>query len=168
MFAVHGGNANLRAYGSLRHRNRDHAVQVVALAREEGMLFDVQHYVQISGRPAESANFPSAGKANSSAVFHTGGNFGVHGALAQNAPFALALRARIGDDAACALAGGTATGNAEESLLIPNLAASVAGAPSRGALSRRRSGAAAVFASFVTADRNLSICSEEGLLELQS
>ena len=45
VFAVHGGHPDLRAHGSLCDRYWDHTVQVVALAREEGMLLHMQHYV---------------------------------------------------------------------------------------------------------------------------
>ena len=167
VLAVHGGHSNLRAHGGLRHRDRNHAVQVVAFAREEGMLLHVQHDIQISGRTAEGADFSRAGKANSRSVFHARGNFGVYGALAKNAAFAFALRAGIGDDAARALASGTGASDAEESLLVANLAAAVAGAASRRPLARRRTGAAAVFASFVAANRDLRLRAEECLLELE-
>src|ERR1700681_1546483 len=131
------------------------------------MLLHVQHYVQISGRAAEGADFARAGKANSRSVFDAGGNLGVYGALAKNAAFAFAFRAGIGDDAACALAGGAGASDAEESLLIADLAASVAGAASCWSLARRRPGTAAVFASFMTAHRDLRLGAEEGLLELE-
>src|SRR6202140_5093927 len=132
------------------------------------MLFHVQHYVQISGRASESSNFACAGKANSRSAFNAGGNFSVHGALAKDAAFAFALRARIGDDAARSLAGRAGASDAEEALLIADLAPSIAGAASRSALSRRRTGTTAIFASLVTANRDFSLCAEEGLLELES
>jgi hypothetical protein len=102
------------------------------------MLLHVQHNVEVTGRAAELADFASAGKANPGSIFNPCRNFGVDGTLAKNAPFALALRARISDDAACSLAGGTGARNAEESLLVADLAASVAGPASRGPLARRR------------------------------
>ena len=130
MLTVHSGYANLRTHGGLRYRDWNHAVQVVAFAREEGMLFHVQHHVQISGGAAEGAHFACAGKAYSRSVLHARGNFGVYSALAKNPAFAFALRARIGDDAAGSLAGGTGASDAEESLLIADLAAAGAGAAS--------------------------------------
>src|ERR1035438_3623124 len=167
MLAVHGGHANLRAHGSLGYRYRNYAVQVVVFAREEGVLFHVQHYVQISGWAAKGADFARSGKANSRSVFDARGDLRVYGSLAQNAAFAFAFWARIGDDAACALAGGTGASDAEESLLIADLTVAVAGAASGGALPWRRTGAATVFAGLVAANRNLGLRAEERLLKLE-
>ena len=136
VLAFHGGNLDLRAHGGLRHGDRDDAVQVVAFAREEGMLLHVQHDIQIACGAAELADFAGTGKANAGSVFDAGRNFGVDGALAQNAAFAFALRAGIGDDAAGALAGGAGARDAEKSLLVADLAASVTGAASGGGLCR--------------------------------
>ena len=113
-------------------------MQVVAFTGEERMLLHVQHDVQISRRAAELADFACTGKADTRSVFHSCGNLGVDGALAQNAAFAFALRAGIGDHAARALARGTGARDAEESLLVANLAAAVAGAASASVLCRGR------------------------------
>src|ERR1700733_6342971 len=138
MFAVHGGHANLRAHSGLSYRDWDHALQVVAFAREEGMLFHVQDNIEITRRSAERANFSPAGKANSRSIFDACWNFGIDGALTKNAAFPFALRARVRDDVARALACGAGASNAEESLLIANLSAPVAGAASGRSLARRR------------------------------
>ena len=96
-----------------------------------------------------------------------GGNLGVDRALTQNASFALALRARIGDHAAGALARRTGAGNAEESLLIANLAASRAGAAGGWTFARRRAGAVAFLAGLVAADRDASLFPEERFFEFE-
>ena len=57
VFALKRRNHDLGAKGSLRKRNRNHAVQVVALALKESVLFDMQHDIQVAGRPAERARF---------------------------------------------------------------------------------------------------------------
>ena len=101
-------------------------MQVIALAHEVRMLFNVENYVQIAGRATELPHFAGSPEADACSIFDAGRNFCVDRALAQNASFALALRAGIGDDAAGSLAGGAGAGDAEESLLIPDLAASVA------------------------------------------
>src|SRR4029077_7524444 len=123
MFSLERRNHNLRAQGSLRKRNRNHAVQVVALALKEGVLFDVQDNIQIAGWTSKRARFAQAAETNSRAVLHSRGHLGFDYALAQQAPFAFALRARISDYAARALAGWAGSSDAEEALLIPDLAA---------------------------------------------
>src|SRR5439155_2133301 len=107
-------------------RNWYHAVQVVALALEKRVIFDVQHNVQVADRATELSDFARPGETDSRSVFHPGGNLRVHRALSQDASFSLALRARIGNHAACALAGRTRTSNAEKSLLVANLATAAA------------------------------------------
>src|ERR1700739_1727645 len=97
MLAVHGGHTNLRTYSGLRYRYGDDAVQGVALAHEERRLLHVENNIQISGKTTQGTPFPRARKANSRSIFDAGGNFDLDRALAQNAAFAFALGARIGD-----------------------------------------------------------------------
>src|ERR1700730_15848917 len=130
MLAIHGGHANLRTHGGLGYRDWHDAVQVVALAREKGMFLHVQHNIQISGGTTEGTHLARSGQANSRSIFDAGGNFDLDRALAQIAAFAFALGARIGDHVARALARRTSTRDAEESLLVANLTATVAGAAS--------------------------------------
>ena len=70
------GDADLGAESGLSERDRHHAVQVVAFALEEGMLFDVEDDVEVAGRPAEGAGFAVPGEADASAVFDAGGDLG--------------------------------------------------------------------------------------------
>src|SRR5215831_19117320 len=102
-------------------------MQVVAFAREKCMLFDVENHVQVARWTAEHSGLTISAEANAGAVLDTSRNLGLHRALTQHATLSLALGARIGDDAAHALAGGAGTRHGEESLLITDLAAPLAG-----------------------------------------
>ena len=112
-------------------------MQVVALALKEGMLLHVQDDVEVARRAPEQPAFAVSGEADAGAVFHAGGNLRVHRALPQHAAFAFALGAGIGDHAARSLAGRTGARNAEESLLVANLAPALAGTAGDRRLARR-------------------------------
>src|ERR1700719_2151195 len=101
-------------------------MQVVAFALEERMLLDVKHHIQIARGTAELAHFARASKADASPVFHSGGNLRVDAALAKQSALAFAFRARISDDVTGSLAGRTRPRDAEESLLVANLATAIA------------------------------------------
>src|SRR6202162_4155308 len=126
MFSLQCRNHNLRAHGSLRKRNRNHAVQVVALALKERVLLDVQDDIQIAGRCSKRPRFPQTGETDSRAVLHSRGHLGFDHALAQQAALAFALGAGISDYAARALAGWAGSSDAEEALLISHLTAPIA------------------------------------------
>lgn len=165
VLAIHGGNAHIGSDGGLSDRNGDDTMQVVSFANEEGMLFYVQHDVQVAGRTSEGTDLAASGKTNARAIFHACGNFGVDRALAQNAAIALAFGARIGDDAARALTGGTGAGDAEKSLLVTNLAAPSAGTADGWSFAGGGARAATLLAGFVAANYDLSFGSEECLFE---
>ena len=88
-------------------------------------------------------------------------------ALAENSSLALALYARIGDDAARALASRAGAGDAEEALLVADLATSRTGAAGGGGFAAGGARAAAVFASLVTANVDLGFGAEIGVLEVE-
>ena len=167
VLAFHGRHANLRAHGRLCHRDRNHAVQVVAFARKERMLLHMQHDVKISRRTAELSNFARAGESDARSVFYARRNLGVNRALAQDAPFAFALRARIGNHAARALACRTGARNAEESLLVSHLPATIARPAGGRAFAGSGSGSAAFLTSLVTANGDARLGAEECFLELE-
>src|ERR1700680_2188432 len=121
MFPFESRDTNLRAQGGLRIRDWDHAVQIVPLALEEGMLLHMQNHIQITGRAAVQTAFTVAREADAGSIFDSGGNFRVNGSLAQNPAFAFAPGTWIGDYTACALASGTSARNTEEALLVTNL-----------------------------------------------
>ena len=167
MLAFEGGDANLGPERGLAERNWNHAVQIGAFALKERVLFDVQDHIKITRRPTESSGFTQASETDAGAVFHTRGNLGLDRSVPQNPPLSLALGARIGDDAANALTGGTRAGHTEESLLVAHLSASRAGAASDRSLTRTGARTAAIFAGLMAADGNLGVLAEDRLLELQ-
>ena len=127
----------------------------------------MQHNVEVARWPAKGTGFSQARKADTSAIFHAGGNLGIYRALPQDAPLSAALRTRIGNDAACALACRTSAGDAEESLLVAYLSPSRARAATYRSLPRRRACATTLFADFMATNRNLGLGSEDGLLKIE-
>jgi len=79
-------------------------VQIVAFAHKERVLFYMQHNIEIAGRATERASLAAAGESNAGAVFDACGDFRIDRALPQNAAFASALGAGIGDHVARSLA----------------------------------------------------------------
>ena len=143
-------------------------MQVSAFTFEELVLFDMKNYVEIACGASECAGFAVACKANTSTVFDSGGNFCIDGALTEDAAIAFALRAGIGNDGACSLAGRAGTRDREEALLVTNLAFALAGAAGDWCFAGRRACAVAGFAGFVTADSDLGVRTENCLLEFES
>jgi len=142
-------------------------MEVVAFAFEEGVLFNVQNYVEIACGSTRGAGLAVPGKADAGAVFDTGGNFGFDGAFTQLTSFAFAFRARIGDDASSALTRRAGAGNAEESLLIANLAAAIAGAALDGSFPGSCACSATSLAGFVAADFNVLLHAKESFFKFQ-
>jgi hypothetical protein len=167
VFSLQRRNHNLRAQGSLRKRNRNHAVQVVALTLKEGVLFDVQDNVQIAGRPSERARFAQAAETNSRTVLHSRGHLGFDHALPQQAAFAFALRAGIGDYAARTLASWAGSSDAEEALLIPDLAAPIARPAGDRSFAGRSTVPAARVAGLMAADIHFFIGAEDRLIKFE-
>jgi len=75
-------------------------MQVITFAGEEGMIFDMQNYVQVPGWSAELPNFSPTRKPNARTIFYPGRNFSIDRALTEDSAFALAFRTRISDDTA--------------------------------------------------------------------
>jgi hypothetical protein len=166
--AFEGGNANLGSECGLAEGNRNHAMQIGALALEERMLLDVQDHIKIASRTTESAGFSQAGETDAGAVFHSRRNLGLDRSLPQDSPLPFALGTWVGDDAARALTGGTSAGHAEESLLVAHLPASRAGAAGDRSFAGSRTRTAAFFTGFMAADYDLRLFAKDRLLELQS
>ena len=131
------------------------------------MLFDVQHDVEIAGGTTELAYFAASGETNARAIFHSGGDLGVHGALPQHASLAFALRTGICDHSARPLTRRTRAGDAEEALLIPHLPAACARLASAGPLAGRSAGTATFFAGFVAAHGDLGLGTEKCFFKFQ-
>ncbi len=167
VFSFQCRNHDLDAEGSLRERDRNHAVQVVALALKEGVLLDVQDNIQIAGRPAERARFAQAAETDSRAVLHSRGHFGFHHAIAQQATLAFALRAGIGDYAARALASRAGSSDAEEALLIPHLTPPVTRLAADRRFPRCCAGSPAGVACLMATDIHLFLNAEDRLVKFE-
>src|SRR5512146_2669129 len=112
-------------------------MQVLALALEKLVIFDMQYDVQVAGRPAVHTGIALAGVADARSVLHPGGNFDLDRALTRHALLAFALGAGITDRGARAAARRTGARDGKESLLITDLAATAAGPAVCGLLARR-------------------------------
>jgi len=167
VLALQRGNHDLRAQSSLGERDRHHAVQVVALALKESMFFDVQYNIQIARRPAERARFAESAETNARAVLHSRRHLGFHHTFAQQAAFAFALRAWLGDYAARALAGWAGASNAEEPLLIPHLPSAIARPAGDRSLTGRCAVSAARVAGLMAAHADLLLGAKDGLVEFE-
>src|SRR5579864_4534198 len=142
-------------------------MQVIAFAFEERMLLHVKHDIQITRGTTELTDLPPAAKADASPVFNSGRNLRVDSTLAKQSALAFALRARISDDVAGSLARGTRARDAEESLLVANLPAAIAGAAGRRPFAGSSSRPATFFTSFVAANSDLRFGAEVCFLELK-
>src|SRR5208283_2800908 len=167
VFSFKRRDHNLDAQGSLRKRNRNHAVQVVALAFKEGVLLDMQDNIQVTGWPAERARLTQTVETNSGAVLHSRRDIGFDRARAQQAPFAFALREGIGDYTARALAGWAGSSDAKKALLIPDLPSAI----TRPAIDWRFAGRCAVSAApvagLMAAHIHLLVGAEDRLIEFK-
>jgi len=143
-------------------------VQVIPLALKEGMFLDMQNNVKVASRSTEVSSLPKSSVANARAVFHSRGNFCLDRALAQYSALAFALRARIGNYTATALARGTSPRDTEKSLLVTNLPAAVARATRYGRFSRSRTGSTALLARLMSPDGHGTFRSEHGFFKLQA
>lgn len=142
-------------------------MQIVALAFKEGVLFDVQDDIQVAGRTGERARFAEAAETNSRAILHSGGHFRFNHALAHEAAFAFALGTGIGDYRARSLTRGAGARDAEEALLISDLAPAVARPAADRSFTGRGAGAAASIASLMAADIHLLIDAEYRLIKFE-
>src|SRR5271157_3126882 len=91
VLAVEGWHADLGAQRRLRKRNRHQAVQILAVALEEGMLFGVQHHVEIAGGATVKSRLAFAGIQNARAFLNARRHVDLHRALARDASITFAL-----------------------------------------------------------------------------
>ena len=103
--AVDGRHLELAAERRRHHRDRHAAMQVGAVALEERVRLERQENVEVARRPAAHARLALAGEADAGAVLDAGRHVDRERALARDAAGAGAVRARIVDDLAAALAG---------------------------------------------------------------
>src|SRR5208337_206070 len=114
------------------------------------------------------SRFTQPAETNSRAILHSRRHLRFHHALAQQAALAFALRAGIGDYAATALAGWAGSGNAEEPLLIPHLASSIARSASDRSFPRRCAGAAASVAALMAPHTHLLLDPKYRFIKFES
>src|SRR5437660_230862 len=126
MVSLQRGDFDFAAKSCLRKRNGNHAMEVGSFTLEEGMLFHMQHDVEIAGRPTEITSFSQTGVADASAVFHPGGNLGLDLTLFEYAAFPPAFGAGIRYHSTGTLTRAAGAGNTEKTLLIAHLAPSTA------------------------------------------
>jgi hypothetical protein len=143
-------------------------MQVVPLTFKERMLFDMQNDIQIARRPTEPARLAEARETYPCTVLYSGRHFSLNHALAQQSPFAPALRARIRNHAPRSLARRTSPRNAEKSLLIPHLPTPSASLARRRSLPWRRSISAARIAGLVPTDIHLLVDAKHCLIKFQT
>src|SRR5205814_2349313 len=79
------------------HRDRHPAIEVGAVALEEGMAGEREKNIKVARRPAAHAGLAFAGEPDAGAVLDATRNVDRQSALARNAPGAGAVRARILD-----------------------------------------------------------------------
>jgi hypothetical protein len=96
-------------------------VQIITLAFEERVLLNVKHDVEVAGRPSVASAFTESGETYARSVFHAGWNLCINRSLLQSSAFTLALRTRVRNHAARALARGTGASDAKKALLITDL-----------------------------------------------
>ena len=106
------------------------------------------------------ASFPNTGEADTGSILHASRDLRVNRFLLDNAAFTPAIRARVVDRAARAVACRAGTGNAEKALLIPDLSASATGAATGGSFALRTARAITLFAKLVLPVGNLFFSAE--------
>ena len=132
VFALERRDFDFSSQSGLRERNRNHTVQIIPFPLEERMLLNMEHNVKVAGRAAEVASFAQAAIADASSVFDPSRNLGLNLSFFQDPALAPALRTRIRDYAAGTLTRSAGAGDAEETLLVANLAATTAATACNG------------------------------------
>src|SRR5215831_18756097 len=130
------------------------------------MLLHVEHDVEVSEGAAMGSGLSQTAETNARILFHPSRNLGFNRLRAQDASLASASRAGIADHGAKPLTGGAGAGNAEETLLIANLATSTAAAAGCGlaaGASRTRAGIAVL----VTTVGDFVFGAENGFFKLE-
>src|SRR5271157_278535 len=167
VLAVEGWHADLGAQRRLRKRNRHQAVQILAVALEEGMLFGVQHHVEIAGGATVKSRLAFAGIQNARAFLNARRHVDLHRALARDASMTFALVAGIDNQLARALAGAACPRDGEEALLIAHLSAAATSRAIDGRLAGRCAASFTLVALFHPADLHLLADTEDGFLEFE-
>jgi hypothetical protein len=143
-------------------------MEVISLALEERVFFYMQHNVKVTGRAPEITSFSQAGIADARAVFHPSGNFGLDLSFFQYSTFPPTLGTWVGDHGAATLTGRACAGDAEETLLVANLAATTTASAGYRSFAGCGPGSAALLADLVPAYRDLCFGSKDRFFEFQA
>src|SRR5438105_3842193 len=146
---------DLAAERRARDGHRHHAMQVVAVAREDRVLLQADLDVQVAGRPAVGARLAVARAADAHAVVDARGDLHLERLLFLHAALAVAGGAGLGDDLARAAAMRARLLHREEALPHLHDACAVAGGAGLGLRAGLRAGAVAGVAVFPRGDANL-------------
>src|SRR5215469_6239197 len=130
------------------------------------MILYVQHDVEVSEGAAMGSSFAEAAETNTRLLFHPRRNFGFHRLRGQDASLAFAFRAGIADHRATPLTRRAGAGDAEETLLIADLATSTAAAAGCG-FAAGTSGTSAGVAVLMTTVGDFLFGAENGFFEFQ-
>src|SRR5260370_38647009 len=128
---------DFRSQRRLRHVDGDGAMQVVFVALEERMFFDLEHNVQIARRSAIGSGLAFLRHAQARTIVHARWNIDLELALHWPVALTAALRARRANDLARASAVAAEAPHRKEALLADRLAAAVTGGARFGPASRR-------------------------------
>src|SRR5215472_11244582 len=130
------------------------------------MILHVQHDVEVSEGATMGAGFAEAAETNTRLLFHPRRNFGFDRLRGQDASLAFAFQAGIADHRAAPLTRRAGAGNAEETLLIADLATATAAAAGRG-FAAGASGTSAGLAVLMTTVGDFLFGTENGFFEFQ-
>src|SRR5215472_15007709 len=119
------------------------------------MFFHFEHHIKVARRPAVGSGFAFPGDPHASAGIHAGRNAQLDGFLALDAPLAVAIRAALFHDLPFAPAGRARAGDAEETLLVGQLATATASLTGNDAGSPLCACAVTGFAVFLTGQLDL-------------
>src|SRR5690606_28017811 len=134
--AIQGRHFQLAAERRVGEADRDLAVQMLAVTLEDRVLADIDHHVEVAGRPTEGPRLALAGQADAVAAVDAGRHLDRQGLVFLDAPLTLAGATGIGDHLAAAVAARAGLLHREEALLHADLADAATGTAGdrRGAL----------------------------------
>ena len=163
--ALERGNLDGGAQRGLRKADGHSAVQVLAVALEEGVLADMQHDIYVAVLAAIQAIVALPVVQDARAVFHARRHLDVQRVVAHHHALAAALRAWRLDHGSRALAHRTGAGHAEEALLVTHLTLPSALLAGAGCLTAGGARAVAAFAEFAAAHGDVLLHAKGGVLK---
>ena len=164
--ALEGRHLDLRAERGLRERDRHLAVEVLAVAREQGVGLHRDHHVEIARRAAGDSRLSLAREAQPRAVVDAGRHAHLDALQALDAPRAAAVRTALAHDLAGSGAIVAGTADSEEALLQHHLSAAPAARADFGAGAGTRPASATGLAGAHLRDLDLRLEAREHVVEL--